>query len=308
MFNLCILDRRMTIILRSDYPGLPLLQTNRIDCIDPKSALVQDIRPLRIGILNIMPLGEKYEFNLLHPLGLSIIQVDPVWIRLKSHGYKTSDQAHINELYVTYEEATREAPLDGMIVTGAPIETIPFEDVKYWDEIREILLDTKSKCPSTLGICWGALALAYLEGLEKHSYDEKLFGVFEVENVFPFHPITGELDDISWCPQSRSAGIADELMEQAKVDGKLNLLAYGEDCGYVIFETPDHRFVMHTGHPEYNSQRLAFEAERDSKNPNVPPAQNFDFKNPVNRWRGHRNSFFTQWLKYCYMEVSMQQR
>lgn len=293
----------MTIILPENYHARSILMENRVDCIAVEDAIRQDIRPMRIGILNIMPIGEKYEFNLLHPLGLSIIQVDPVWIRLESHEYRTSNKGHIDELYITYEEAIKDKHLDGLIVTGAPIETMDFEAVNYWDEISEILLDCKYKCASTLGMCWGAFALAYLEGIEKHNYEEKLFGVFEVNNIFPRHRITGELDDISWCPQSRHAGIRDEILEQAAKEERINLLLYGNECGYVAFETTDHRFVMHTGHPEYNAQRLVYEAERDRQKPGVLPPKNFDPNNPVNRWRGHRNSFFTQWLKYCYLEV-----
>ncbi|MBF0288965.1 MAG: homoserine O-succinyltransferase [SAR324 cluster bacterium] len=298
----------MTIILPADYHAQAILETNRITCIRPEDALHQDIRPMRIGILNIMPFGHKYEFNLLHPLGLSIIQVDPVWIKLHSHTYHSTDKEHIEALYVSYEDAIKNAPLDGLIITGAPIEHIPFEEVQYWQEVKEILLDAKHKCPSTLGICWGAFALAYLEGVDKYNYPQKLFGVFEIENLYRYHPITGVMDDISWCPQSRLAGLDDRLMEEAQKEGKFNLLGYGKETGYVIFETPDHRFVMHSGHPEYNSQRLVYEAERDRGNPTVPPAANFDSDNPANRWRGHRNQFFGQWLKYCYTSVSLQQR
>ena len=295
----------MTIILPENEHAQSLLGSNHVYTIPRKEALVQDIRPMRIGIMNIMPLGEKYEFNLLHPLGLSIIQVDPVWIKLQSHTYKTSDQNHIQDLYITYEDAIKEKSLDGLIVTGAPIEHLPYEEVQYWDEIREILLDAKTKYPSTLGICWGGLALAYLEGVEKINFTQKLFGVFEVQNLDPHHPITGAMDDVFWCPLSTHAGIENQVLEQAQAEKRLNLLGFGEESGYVIFETLDHRFVMHTGHPEYNSQRLAYEAERDKDNPEVPPAANFDFEYPVNNWRSHRNSFFTQWLKYCYEQVSM---
>ena len=295
----------MTIVLPDNDHAKTIMETHSIPSLLREEALHQNIRPLRIGILNIMPQGEKYEFNLLHPLGLSIIQVDPVWIRLNSHTYKTSDQNHIDDLYVSYEEAIKEQELDGLIVTGAPIEHLPYTEVQYWDEISEILLEAKTKYPCTLGICWGGLALAYLEGVEKINYPQKKFGVFEIKNLDPHHPITGSMDDAFWCPLSTHAGIDDQVLEQAQADGRLHLLGYNKESGYVIFETPDHRFLMHTGHPEYNSQRLAFEAKRDKDNPEVPPCANFDFNRPVNNWRSHRNFFFTQWLKYCYMKVSL---
>ena len=119
----------MTLIVPPDYHAVPILEKNGIRWIPPSQAERQDIRPLRIGILNIMPLGEKYEFNILHPLGLSVLQLEPVWIRLESHNYKTWEPRHVDDIYVTYEEANREQSLDGLILTGAPVETVHFEDV-----------------------------------------------------------------------------------------------------------------------------------------------------------------------------------
>jgi homoserine O-succinyltransferase len=296
----------MTIVVPRDYHALPQIRQERISWMTPQDAERQDIRALRVGILNIMPFGKDYEFNLLHPLGLSILQVEPVWIRMESHEYKTGDVEHMEDLYITYEQACQGEPLDGLIVTGAPVEKIHFEEVRYWPEISQILQDARANCPSTLGICWGGFALAYLTGVEKLTYEKKLFGVFPLQNLDIGHVITGEMDDLFWCPQSRHAGIDDAEMEAAQREGRLALLAYGEEAGYSIFETPDHRFVMHTGHPEYNARRLVYEAERDQQAGEVPPPANFDLSNPINRWRGHRNTFFTQWLKYCYQQVSMQ--
>ncbi len=295
----------MTLIIRSDYHALDAIEQNRIRWLPPEQAERQDIRPLRIGILNIMPLGEKYEFNLLHPLGLSVLQIEPIWIRLESHVYKSWPAGHLDELYMTYREATAHQPLDGLVVTGAPVEHLPFEEVEYWDEISQVLQDARQTCPSTLGICWGGFALAYLAGVHKVNYPQKLFGLFELENRAPNHPVTGALDDVFWCPQSRIAGLDDAEMEAAERDGRLNLLAYGKESGYTIFETTDQRFLMHTGHPEYNAGRLAYEAERDEHNPSVPPVANFDFRDPINRWRSHRNAFFQQWLNFCYTRISL---
>ena len=251
-----------------------------------------------------MPLGEKYEFNILHPLGLSVLQLEPVWIRLESHNYKTWEPQHVDDIYVTYEDANREQPLDGLILTGAPVETVHFEDVHYWNEISEILHHARQTIPSTLGLCWAGFVMAYLEGVNKFNYDQKLFGVFELKNLAPAHPIMGELDDVFFCPQSRHAGIPDEAMEEAQNNGRLKLLAYGEEAGYSIFSTSDDRFIAHTGHPEYNATRLADEAKRDQGNPDVPPPVNFDFMEPLNRWRSHRNTFFAQWVSYCYLKIS----
>ncbi len=294
----------MTLIVRPDYHAVPILERNGIRWIPPSQAKRQDIRPLRIGILNIMPLGEKYEFNILHPLGLSVLQLEPIWIRLESHNYKSWEPKHVDDIYVTYEEAMRDQPLDGLILTGAPVETIEYEDVYYWEEIKTILSDARKNIPSTLGLCWAGFVMAYLEGVKKINYDHKLFGVFELKNLAPDHPIIGELDDVFFCPQSRQAGMPDEAMEEASESGRLKLLAYGPEAGYSIFSTTDERFIAHTGHPEYNATRLAEEAKRDHGNPEVPAPVNFDFNNPINRWRSHRNTFFAQWVSYCYLKIS----
>ena len=294
----------MTLIVHPDYHAVPILERNGIRWIPPSQAKRQDIRPLRIGILNIMPLGEKYEFNILHPLGLSVLQLEPIWIRLESHNYKSWEPKHVDDIYVTYEEAMRDQPLDGLILTGAPVETIDFEDVYYWEEIKTILSDARKNIPSTLGLCWAGFVMAYLEGVKKLNYDHKLFGVFELKNLAPDHPIIGELDDVFFCPQSRHAGMPDEAMEEASESGRLKLLAYGPEAGYSIFSTTDDRFIAHTGHPEYNATRLAEEAKRDHGNTEVPAPVNFDFNNPLNRWRSHRNIFFAQWVSYCYLKIS----
>ena len=295
----------MTLIIPSDYHALELVEENRIRWLPLDQAARQDIRPLRIGILNIMPLGEQYEMNLLNPLGLSVLQIEPIWIRLESHAYKTWPAGHLDELYSTYAEATKEVPLDGLIVTGAPVEHLPFEQVEYWDEITDLIDDARINCPSTLGLCWGGFALAYMAGIDKLNFEKKLFGVYELDNLAPAHPIMNALDDKFLCPQSRFAGYTDAILEAAQAEGKINLLAHGGESGYTIFESADQTQIMHIGHPEYNASRLAHEAERDQNDPLVPPIANFDFENPVNRWRMHRNTFFQQWIHFCYTKISL---
>lgn len=290
----------MTIILPEDYHAQRALENNKIECITEEEARKEDIRALRIGILNIMPEAQTYEFNLLQPLGRSILQIVPVWIKLESHNYSSSNPFHLERLYVSLDEALKQGPIDGFIVTGAPVETLEFEDVRYWDEIKEILVKSGKTIPSTLGICWGAMALGHILGLEKVNYDSKLFGVFETINLNRRHDITGGLDDVFWLPQSRHAGFSNESMEDFRDRGILNLLAYSEDAGYPIFESFDQRYIMNMGHFEYNAMRLVEEALRDRKRADVPPPQNLDLEKPLNRWRGQRNEFFAQWVKYCH--------
>ncbi len=294
----------MALILPRSYHKIASVERNRISWIEPDLAVRQDIRPLRIGILNIMPLGKQYEFNLLHPLGLSPLQIEPIWIRLNSHAYKTWDLQHLEALYVSWEEAMAENPLDGLIITGAPVEHIPFEKVSYWKELVDLIEEARLRCASTLGLCWAGFALAYLAGVDKYTFSEKLFGVFPLRSLVPGHPVMGTQDDRFWCPQSRYAGLQDGAMEAAQRQGRLRLLAHGEKVGYTIFETNDQRQLMHLGHPEYNAGRLLSEMERDRARGDVPPPVNFDSDNPQTSWRSHRNLLFQQWLWFCYQRVS----
>ena len=295
----------MALILPRNYHKIGAVERNRISWIEPKQAERQDIRPLRIGILNIMPLGKQYEFNLLHPLGLSVLQIEPIWIRLNSHAYKSWDKEHLAQLYVSWGEAIDKGPLDGLIITGAPVEHLPFEEVNYWQEFVELAKQARKTCASTLGLCWAGFALAYLAGVNKFAFEKKLFGVYPMRSLVPGHPLMGTQDDRFVCPQSRYAGLIDSVMEDAQLQGKLRLLAYGEQVGYTIFETPDQRQLMHLGHPEYNVGRILAEMERDLARGDVPPPENFDPEHPLTHWRSHRNLLFQQWLWFCYQRVSL---
>ncbi len=296
----------MTIILPQHYHARRALEQTRVVCVTPENAERQDIRPLRIGILNVMPKAEAYEFSLLQPLGRSIIQIEPVWIRLETHAYTSSNHEHIRSLYATFEEAVHHRPLDGLVLTGAPVEEIPFEEVRYWQELVHILTYARRNIASTLGICWGGLALAKLVGIEKTMLSKKLFGVFQNRNLEREHRITGDTDDVFWCPQSRHSGVADEDFERARDSGVVHALSHSPLTGYTIFESSDQRYLMHLGHPEYEPERLVFEYQRDvgARRTDVNPPENLDLEHPVNTWRSHRNEFFSQWLKFIYDSVS----
>lgn len=292
----------MTIIVPNDYHAKEALEQRRILCIPEAIAVRQDIRPLRIGILNIMPEVESYEFNLLYPLGRNILQIEPIWIKLRGHRYSSSNSDHLERHYVFFEDAVRKKHLDGLIISGAPVEHLPYNEVKYWDELTQIIKFAQNNIASTLGICWGGMALAGFLGIPKLDYDKKLFGVFETENICKTHQITGEMDDIYWCPNSRHAGIADTELEKARDKGLVNLLAHSKEAGYVIFESADKNFIMHLGHFEYDANRLVREYERDVARGrlDVSAPINVDLKKPVNRWRAQNLEFFSQWIKYVY--------
>ncbi|KGG12587.1 MULTISPECIES: homoserine O-succinyltransferase [Prochlorococcus] len=296
----------MALILPRSYHKISSVEKNHISWIEPELAERQDIRPLRIGILNIMPLGKQYEFNLLHPLGLSPLQIEPIWIRLTSHKYKTWDINHLDNLYIEWEKAMNPVPLDGLIITGAPVEHLPFEKVDYWPELVNLIEDARENCASTLGLCWAGFAMAYMAGVDKKVFEKKLFGIYSLKSLVPGHSIMGTQDDNFICPQSRHAGLPDSDMENAQRNGLLRLLAYGEKVGYTIFETTDQKQLMHLGHPEYNVSRLISEMERDRQRGDVPPPENFNPEEQYTSWRSHRNLLFQQWLWFCYQRVSLQ--
>jgi homoserine O-succinyltransferase len=258
----------------------------------------QPERPLRIGIINIMPRAESYEAYLSRPLARAPLPVQPIWIRLESHVYSSSDRDHIMRSYRTFDEVSAPAGLDGLILTGAPVEELPFEDVTYWPELSRILARARHEIPSTLGLCWGGLALAKQLGIDKQRFARKLFGVFRDRNLTPNEGVLGDADDWFWCAHSRHSGIADRELERARDAGAVRLLSHGADTGYSIFESADRRFVMHLGHPEYEPSRLVEEWERDARlgRADVEAPKNFDLDQPANLWRSHRSGLFSRWL------------
>jgi len=153
------------------------------------------------------------------------------------------------------------------------VEHLPFEQVNYWPELVSLIKDARKICASTLGLCWAGFALAYLAGVDKQPFARKLFGVYPMRSLVPGHPLMGTQDDRFYCPQSRHAGLPDDAMESAQRQGRLRLLAHGEQVGYSIFETPDQRQLMHLGHPEYNVGRILGEMERDRLELGSDPAQ-----------------------------------
>jgi homoserine O-succinyltransferase len=290
----------MTLIIPNNYPITDLLREQGITCLEKVNTETQSLRALRIGIFNVMPEAEKYEFSILCLLGSSDITVIPTWIRATNHNYKSSDKDHIKKWYLTFEEAIKNEPLDGLIITGAPVETIPFEAVTYWKELKEIFSYARKNIVSTLGICWGGLAIAKISGVEKNNYTEKLFGVYPSKNLNRNHPVTGGLGENFYCPQSRYAGLNENEFRSAVNSGKINPLAYSEEGGHFIFESSDHRFIGHLGHHEYDTDRIVFEHCRDLQKGLESNPANFDPNNPKNVWREEGNEFFARWLRYIY--------
>lgn len=253
--------------------------------------------PVRVGIINIMPRLEAYEPLLDEPFARARVPVERVYIRLETHGYTSSDREHLARRYQTFAAALESGPLDGLVLTGAPVEDIDFEDVHYWPELSGILRRARSTIASTLGLCWGGMALAKLLGVDKLRYPQKLFGVYSHARV-DASPVIDAQPDGFLCAHSRHAGIADAELERAAAAGVVRLLGHAPATGYTLFETPDHRFVAHLGHPEYVAERLVFEYERDRAlgRTDVPVPHNFDPEQPVTSWHAHRERLLDSWL------------
>ncbi len=251
------------LVLANGYPLEPQPAGRALRFLRASEAEERGLVVQRIGILNVMPQAESYEPYLLRPLAHAATLVEPVWLRLESHGYSSSNPAHIQQHYRTFAQALEDGQLSGLILTGAPVEELSFEAVHYWRELTRILEFARANFRSTLGLCWGGLALANLVGLDKVLFPKKLFGVFLNRNLNHAHPITGEFDDSFSCAHSRHSGILDRSLEDASDRGLVNLLSHGAETGYSLFESSDHRFLMHLGHPEYEASRLVHEWQRD---------------------------------------------
>lgn len=257
-----------------------------------------DARRLRVGIVNVMPKLEAYEPLLLGPLSRLSAHVEPVFVRLESHAYQSSDHGHLERFYRPLSAHLADGPLDALVLTGAPVEELELEQVHYWGELREVLHYAREHVPSTLGLCWGGLALAGLLGIPKSPLPKKLFGVFANRVTSSNDPLVADQDAVFPCAHSRHSGITDAELERAAREGTVRLLSHGEETGYSIFASTDGRYVAHLGHPEYVAERLVFEWRRDSQlgRDDVLPPKSFDPEAPVTSWEKHRETFFSRWL------------
>ena len=261
-------------------------------------ALAALARRPRIGIINLMPRAEQYESLLLAALQATGLAFDVTWIRLASAAYASSDRAHIDRHYVLGDVALQHGQLDGLIVSGAPVELLPFEEVTYWNELSELLRRARTQVRSTLGLCWGALALAKLLTIEKVTFERKLSGIFTLDVLQPEHVLLGDAAAELLCPQSRCSGLAPDALADALSDGRVQLLAASAEAGAVILVSADGRYVMHVGHPEYDAQRLVIEYQRDREaaRRDIEPPQNVDLQAPSAPWREASTRFFRGWL------------
>ncbi|MGM9553657.1 MAG: homoserine O-succinyltransferase [Faecousia sp.] len=291
----------MPIKIPNDLPATATLQSENIFVMTETRAVTQDIRPLEILILNLMPTKIDTETQFARLLGNTPLQVHLEFMHTKSHIAKHVSAEHLFTFYKTFDEI-RDRRYDGMVITGAPVELMPFEEVEYWDELCQIMEWSKTNVHSTLHICWGAQAgLYYHYGIPKYPLPEKLFGIFP-HRVEYKHPILLRgFDDVFMAPHSRHTTILREDIERVP---ELKIIASSEEAGIYAVFTAGGRQVFLTGHSEYDPDTLKHEYERDKALglPIAVPKNYFpnddDTQPPLVTWRGHANLLFSNWLNY----------
>jgi homoserine O-succinyltransferase len=249
-----------------------------------------------VGIVNLMPHAEQYE-NWLMPQLAAAAPIDPQWIRISSRNYSLDDPARIGRQYRSYADVVDAAPLDGLIVSGAAVEHLPYSEVRFLSELDEMVQCTAAERIPILGLCWGALGVGHLlYGLPKEVYPQKVSGMYETDRLVDDGPIAAGLDDRFWSTHSRFAGFDDAALDAT--DG-VRAVARSAEAGTVIAESCDQSVVMHIGHPEYYASRLADEYRRDLALgvDGVRAPANVDLDRPVNRWRSHSLMFFASWVR-----------
>ncbi|RFU65469.1 homoserine O-acetyltransferase MetA [Peribacillus glennii] len=291
----------MPIKIPAQLPAKEILVNENIFVMDEDRAISQDIRPLNIIILNLMPEKEKTEAQLLRFLGNTPLQVNISFMRLTSHESKNTSRLHLDQFYKTFSDV-KNKKFDGMIITGAPVEKLEFEEVDYWDELKEIMDWTSNNVTSTLHICWGAqAALFHHYGIEKHSLPQKCFGVFEHEVLLPNTKVVRGFDEIFLAPHSRHTDIDVEKLEN---HDDLMVVSKSPQAGILLISSKDGKKIMVTGHLEYDADTLSTEYHRDlqkgapiSVPKNYFPGDDPD-KKPVYRWKSHASLLFSNWLNY----------
>ncbi len=292
----------MPIKIPNSLPAADILLKENIFVMDETRATAQDIRPLKIAILNLMPTKIVTETQLLRLLSNTPLQVDVSFMNTVSRVSRNTPAEHLEAFYGTFDDF-RHMKFDGMIITGAPVEHLAFNDVDYWDELCEIFEWTKHNVYSKLYICWGALAaLNYHYGIKKINFEDKLSGVFEHKTLIPSHPVTRGFDEIFKAPHSRFSGVSEK---DILMNPSLDLLAVSEKAGPYLIASKKYKEVFVTGHPEYDFDTLSKEYFRDVDkgiSPKVPENYfpgNDPEETPKNLWRSHAHLLFSNWLNYC---------
>lgn len=291
----------MPIRVQNDLPVKEILESENIFVMDEHRAMHQDIRPIKIGLLNLMPLKEETELQILRSLSNTPLQVDVTFVAVASHQSKNTSMSHLNKFYQKFDEI-KDKKFDGFIITGAPVEQMPFEEVDYWDELMKIMDWTKTNVTSTLHLCWGAQAGIYYHfGIDKVQVDHKLFGVFKHKVLNRRIPLVRGFDDVFYAPHSRHTDVP---IEKLRADDRITILAESDEVGLFLAMAQEGRQIYVMGHPEYDRVTLDGEYKRDlSKGLPIDMPKNYypddDPNNkPVLTWRAAANNLYTNWLNY----------
>ena len=291
----------MPIQIPNDLPAAGTLQQENIFVMTENRAVSQDIRPLEIVLLNLMPTKIATETQLSRLLGNTPLQVRLELMHTSTHVSKNVSQDHLLNFYKSFDEL-KHRKFDGMVITGAPVELMPFEDVDYWQELCKIMEWSKTNVHSTLHICWGAQAgLYYHYGINKHELPEKMFGVFPHKADYKRSILMRGFDDLFWVPHSRHTTV---LREDIEAVPGLKVLASSEQAGVYAVMSKEGRQIFITGHSEYDADTLEQEYLRDkNQGLSIKVPENYypnddDTQEPLVRWRGHANLLFSNWLNY----------
>ncbi|QEN04913.1 homoserine O-succinyltransferase [Thiospirochaeta perfilievii] len=298
----------MPIKIKDKLPAIEILNSENIFVMTETRAVSQDIRPLKIAILNLMPKKVTTETHLLRLLSNTPLQLEVDLLHPKSHKSKNTDHRHLEYFYKTFQDI-KGKNYDGLIITGAPVETLEFEKVDYWEELKEIMDWSKDHVTSTLHICWGALAgLYYHFGVDKYQTPEKISGIYKHSVENKFSPIARGFDDNFLAPHSRHTEILRKEVEKVSA---LEIVSESEEAGIYIVTSNDGKQIFVTGHSEYDPLTLKEEYERDIKvdpEKTVIPKNYFPDddpnKTPVVNWRGHANLLFLNWLNYYVYQMT----
>ncbi len=297
----------MPIKIPDSLPATQQLRNENIFVMSEKKAMHQDIRPLKIAIVNLMPTKITTETQLLRLLSNSPLQVEIDLLKMQSHTSKNTPDNHLKTFYKNFSDI-KDSKYDGMIITGAPVENLDFSDVDYWDELEEIMDWTTTHVTSTLHICWAAQAgLFYHYGIPKYSLEHKCSGVFKHKVIRKTAKIVRGFDSEFYAPHSRYTEVRKEDIKKIK---DLEILAESDEAGvYIVFSKGGRRIFV-TGHSEYDATTLAEEYQRDLAkgiNPQVPAnyfPDNNPSKPPIVRWRSHANLLFSNWLNYFVYQIT----
>lgn len=291
----------MPIRVQNDLPVKEILEKENIFVMDENRAVHQDIRPIKIGLLNLMPLKEDTELQILRSLSNTPLQVDVTFVMVSSHEAKNTPTSHLNQFYNRFGEI-RDERFDGFIITGAPVEQIPFEEVDYWEELKQIMEWTKTHVTSTLHLCWGAQAGMYYHfGIDKKPLPEKAFGLFWHKVLNRKIPLVRGFDDCFLAPHSRHTEVP---MDAVRDDERITVLAESDEVGLFLAMADDGRQIFVMGHPEYDRVTLDGEYKRDlSKGLEIAMPKNYypgddPEKTPLLKWRATANNLYTNWLNY----------